>query len=359
MPTSKKKPAKKRDPKPDTPAAPVPSGDGASGATEAVVLHESRQPESASTPGDDRAADRVNDRAGDHAEVRALTPTEVLAGPWGEVEVVNRTKTNLSPYAPIVKTENVSENSGNLTGYSIEVQDPDAPTGFTHLGNVSASYLLLSNLEVHEVAMEVAAKSGLDYRPSKVLWDGGRYMEVVEFSDLSREVEPGDEVRLALVMRNSYNKAWPLEATLAAVRFVCSNGMIAGDLFSRVRFKHLRSKLGSQSLSEVVGDAMRVLDTAGDDLTRFVDGLKALKSIPATHETMKEVRSRVLTPKVFGPQKWGEVTDRFYREEESTMYGLLNASTYATWHGRISASDISQNEAAVSSLLAYAERSRN
>ena len=294
-----------------------------------------------------------------HREVSSVEPTHVLAGPWDEVEVVNRTKTALSPYAPIVKTENYAENSGNLTGYSVEVEDPSVPTGYRHLGNVSSSYLLLSNLEVHEVAMEVAARSGLDYRPSKVLWDGGRYMEVVEFHDVVHDVAPGDPVRLCLVMRNSYNRAWPLEATLAAVRAICENGMIAGTHFSRVRFKHVESNLAGQTLSDVVGEAMRVLETADEDLRGFVAGLKALKEIPADHETMRAVRQRVLTPQVFGPQKWGEVTDRFYREEEPSLFGVLNASTYSTWHGRISASDVAQNEAAVSGLLAYAHESRN
>jgi hypothetical protein len=74
---------------------------------------------------------------------------------------------------------------------------------------------------------------------------------------------------------------------------------------------------------------------------------------------MRAVRQEVLTPEVLGPQKWGEVTDRFYREEEPSMFGLLNASTYSTWHGRISASDVAQNEAAVSGLLAFAHESRN
>ena len=324
-----------RKPDPDVPE--IHTGDGA---IDAIVLDESVDPNL-------------------HREVASLEPSQVLVGPWGEVEVVNRTKNNLSPYTPIVKTPTHSENSGTHTGFSVEVRDPASPTGFKHLGNVSASYLLLSNLECHEVAMEVAARSGLDYRPSKVLWDGGRYMEVVEFKDLAHEVEPGDAVRLCLVVRNSYNRAWPLEVTLAAVRAICENGMIAGTHFSRVRFKHVTGNLGGQSLSDVVGEAMRVLETADADLRSFVLGLQTLKALPATHETMGEVRRRVLPTSVIGPQKWGEITDRFYREEEASMFGLLNASTYSTWHGKISASDIAQNEAAVSGLLAYANERQN
>jgi hypothetical protein len=180
-----------------------------------------------------------------------------------------------------------------------------------------------------------------------------------EFSDVEHEVDEGDPVRLCLVFRNSYNKSWPLEATLAAVRMVCENGMIAGTHFSRVRLKHVESNLGGRSLSEVVGQAMQVLESADTDLRKFVGGLRRLKALPATHNAMREVRNRVLTPDAFGSQKWGEVLDRFYREEEPSLYGLLNAATYATWHGRISAADVRQNEAAVSGLLAYAEGHRN
>lgn len=310
-------------------------------------------------PVDDRIT--VDERRGPalHRDLAALEPTRVLAGPWGDVEVVNRTKNDLSPYTPIYKRENYAEASGNLTGYSVEVADPASPTGFRHLGNVSAGYLLLSNLEVHEVAMEVAARSGLAHRPSRVFWDGGRYMEVVEFEGVEAEVEAGDPVRLCLVLKNSYNKAWPLEVTLAAVRAVCENGMIAGTHFARVRFKHVESNLGGRTLSEVVGEAVRVLESAEVDLRAFVDGLKQLKRMPATHEAMRDVRERVLTPRVFGSQKWGDVMDRFYRAEESTLFGVMNAATYATWHGRVTAADVEQNEAAVTGLLAYAAEHRN
>lgn len=49
---------------------------------------------------------------------------------------LNRTKSGISPFVPIVKTPTYSANSGMLSGYSVEIEDPDEDAGFRCVGNV-------------------------------------------------------------------------------------------------------------------------------------------------------------------------------------------------------------------------------
>src|SRR5690606_8162178 len=107
---------------------------------------------------------------------------------------INRTKNNISPFVPILKTKTYSENSGNHTGYAVEIEDPDSETGYKHVGNVSANYLLLSNEEVRTLAVEIAHQSGMPFKESRIFWDGARFCHIIDFPDTSEVVEEGDEV---------------------------------------------------------------------------------------------------------------------------------------------------------------------
>ena len=106
---------------------------------------------------------------------------------------------------------------------------------------MSRNYLLLSNEEVRELAVEIAMQSGLPFKESRIFWDGARFCHIVDFlgDDASEAVEPGDDVGLSLITRSSYDKSWRYETALMGRRFVCDNGAISGEFFARVSFKHL------------------------------------------------------------------------------------------------------------------------
>ena len=181
---------------------------------------------------------RDGSRRAEHRDLAAIAPDGVVDG----VEVINRTKSGISPFAPIVKTPNYAENSGNLTGYSVEIRDDSADTGYRHMGNVSEKYLLLPNSEVRALGLEIAEASGLPYRESRVFFDGGRFAHIVDFGeevahDVSVDGTP-DPVGLSLVMRSSYDQSWRFEAALMGKRFLCDNGLFSGEFFQRVSFKH-------------------------------------------------------------------------------------------------------------------------
>ena len=61
---------------------------------------------------------------------------------------------------------------------------------------MSASYLLLPNEEVRALAVEIAMRSNLPFKESRIFWDGARFCHVIDFLE-TEEVEAGDEVGLS------------------------------------------------------------------------------------------------------------------------------------------------------------------
>src|SRR5690606_1064017 len=151
--------------------------------------------------------ENLQHEAGDGAVTDAVVLDEkegpVMHRDLGMIEVndidgitINRTKSGISPVVPILKPPTFSQNSGTPSGYAVEIEDDTSETGFRHVGNVSSNYLLLSNQEVRELAVEVAVQSGLPFKESRVFWDGARFCHVIDFLE-SEEVEPGDGIGLS------------------------------------------------------------------------------------------------------------------------------------------------------------------
>jgi hypothetical protein len=290
----------------------------------------------------------LDERAGPtmHRDLAHIEPTEI------DGLTINRTKHKTSPFVPIIKTPTYAENSGNHTGYAVEVHDPDSPTGFRHLGNVSAGYLLLTNEEVRTLAVEIAVRSGLPFKESRIFWDGARFCHVLDFLQ-TEHVEEGDEVGLSLITRSSYDKSWRYETALMGKRFACDNGVLSGEFFARVAFKHLKGESAEkEQWKEIVREGLAVIDHAPDHLDRFVSGLRLLKRAPMTDHRLREVWK--LTPTI-GDSIKGQIVSRYVEHEEPTLYGLLNAGTNVFWHReKMTAADFANNDAFTTGLLQYA-----
>ena len=315
----------------------TPSGDGA--ITDAVVLAESTGHVS-------------------HQDIGRIEVTDI------DGITINRTKTGISPFVPILKTPTYSQNSGTLSGYAVEIEDPDSMTGYKHVGNVSKNYLLLSNEEVRDLAVEIAMQSGLPFKESRIFWDGSRFCHIVDFLE-TEAVDDGDEVGLSLITRSSYDKSWRYDCALMGKRFVCDNGAISGEFFARVSFKHLSKSAVIQddegpkeeAWKQIVKQGMTVIDRAPEDLHRFVQGLRLLKSADMTDSRLREAWSTIPT---IGDSIKGQIMSQYVAHEEPTLYGLFNAGTSVFSHReKMTASDFSNNDAFTSGLLGYAFRALN
>ena len=275
---------------------------------------------------------------------------------------VNRTKTGISPFVPILKTPTYSRNSGTHSGFAVEIEDASAPTGYTHVGNVSQNYLLLSNEEVRDLAVEIAFQSGIPFKESRIFWDGARFCHIIDFLE-TEAVEPGDEIGLSLITRSSYDKSWRYECALMGKRFVCDNGAISGEFFARVSFKHLATgSVGVEGVKDeawkaIVRQGMSVIDHAPDDLSRYVHALRQLKAARMTDGRLRDVWRAMPT---VGDAIKGQILSRYVESEEPTLYGLFQAATWLFTHReKLTAADFANNDAATTALLRYAAERLN
>jgi hypothetical protein len=309
-------------------------------------------------PSNQNGTDALRDHARrvEHRDLSKITPDQIIDG----VEVINRTKSGISPFAPIVKTPNHAENSGNLTGFSVEIRDETTATGYRHMGNVSEKYLLLPNSEVRALGLEIAEASGLPHTESRVFFDGGRFAHVIDFGeevahDVSVDGTP-DPVGLSLVMRSSYDQSWRFEAALMGKRFLCDNGLLSGEFFARVSFKHTTGD-ADEDWREVVRRGLGLVHRAPHDLARFTRALRTLRRAQMSDKRLRETWA--LFPQL-GDSHVGKVMRRYAEHEEPTLYGLLQAGTNVFWHNpKLTAADWSHNEAFVTGLCEYANERLN
>ena len=283
----------------------------------------------------------------EHKDIGAIEATEL------DGITINRTKSKIDPFIDIRKERLVDRLTGAPSrAFAVWVPDPDAPEGWRDMGTVGESYLLLTNREVRQLALDIAGKSGLAFREARIFWDGARFAHVVDFVETKEEVAIDETVGLSLITRTSYDRSWKFEAALMGKRFFCDNGVLSGEFFARVSFKHTQNGGGGgDDWKEIVKQGLSVLTHAGENLERFAEGLRLLKWHPLTDEHLRALWSRLK----LGDTLMGKIMRRYLGHEEPTLYGLLNAGTNVFWHNKkITSADFANNDHFATALLTYA-----
>jgi hypothetical protein len=288
-----------------------------------------------------------------------------------DVEVINRGPGQTQPFGTIEKNESRTDR-GSLTGYGIELYDPDAeddgPTDdpYRSVGNVSKNYLLVPNEEAVETAHDIIQASGLAHTPQKIFFDGKRFVYNTIFPELSAEGPLGDEMTVGLQVRNSYNGSMRFQAQLYAERLVCSNGMVSQKHFASHQFAHTKQNSG---WTDEMEEAMSVLDQARPTLESFVEATQHLAQTTVDERELMALRAEDRGLGALPVSRFGEVFDQLTEETRSaeaesgflgaTGYDVLNAATNVLWHRNKSVTDLDYNEAVVDQLLDYAREHQN
>lgn len=263
---------------------------------------------------------------------------------------INRTKNDVDPFVEIRKERLVDKLTGAPSkSFGIWVPDPSIKEGWRDMGVVSENYLLLTNKEVRGLALDIATESMFDFEESRIFWDGARFAHIIDFTDTKAEIAEGDEVGLSLITRTSYDRSWKFEAALMGKRFFCDNGMLSGEFFARVSFKHTGE---GHAWKDLVRQGLSIITQADDNFGRFVQALRLLKSKRMTDELLRKVWFHQFS---LGDTLTGKIMNRYLSNEEPTLYGLLNAGTYVFWHNqRMTGADFRNNDGFVTGLLEYA-----
>lgn len=279
-----------------------------------------------------------------------------------------RVRGGLDPYAPIEKAPLYTDDRMRSRGYSVRLEDEGADEGWREVGLVSEDYLLVPNTDVREMAYEVGARSGLRFEEARTFFDGRRYALALVARSESVEVESvvgtgapstgaavgpavGDYVSLGLLFENSYDGSCRLSASLFAYRLACSNGMLASDLFARVRFRHSRESRGWE---DELARSLAMLAGARSGLRRFARSASRLAGHGLGTRELATLRIGYLDR--LPVTLWGKVVDRYLEHEAPTAWGLLNAGTHELWHAeRMTRSDFNHNAYLTQNLLRYAD----
>jgi len=288
-----------------------------------------------------------------------------------EVKTVNRSPGSAEPFGDIEKNE-ARTARGSLTGYGIEIYDPDAeadgPTDdpYRFVGKVSKNYLLVPNEEAVETAHDIIAASGLAHQPRKVFFDGKRFVYNTVFPELSAEGPRGDDMTIGLQVRNSYNGSMRFQASLYAERIVCANGMVSQKHFASHQFTHTKQNSG---WTEEMEEALDVFDQAQPTLESFIEATQQLEYVDVSEQDLMHLRSDDQGLGELPVSRFGEVFDQLTEEAQSaeaqngfvgvTGYDVLNAATNVLWHRNKSVTDLDYNEAVVDQLLGYAQEHTN
>ena len=288
-----------------------------------------------------------------HSDLGSIDPTEL------DGITINRTKSKIDPFVEIRKERLVDKLTGAPSrSFGIWVPDPTGAEGWRDMGTVSENYLLLTNAEVRQVALEIAEESGHPFKESRIFWDGARFAHIIDFTEVVEEVEGEDKVGLSLIIRTSYDRSWRYEAALMGKRFLCDNGALSGEFFARVSFKHMQSaNTDSEPWEEIVKQGLGIINQAGENLYLFVEALRRLKRSSMSDSHLRAVWQAL--PRL-GDSIKGKIMSRYVEREESTLYGLFNAGTNVLWHNnKLTAADFANNDVFTSALITYAFENLN
>ena len=139
---------------------------------------------------------------------------------------------------------------------------------------------------------------------------------------------------------------------LMGKRFLCDNGIISGEFFARISFKHVEQSNKPADWRSSVHEAMSVIEEAPANLAHFVQGLRRLRSTAMTDEHLRNIWG--LYPSI-GDGIKGQIISRNVEAEEPTLFGLFNAGTNVFWHRqKMTAADFNNNDLFSTEMLRYA-----
>lgn len=244
---------------------------------------------------------------------------------------------------------------GNLAGHAVEATNPNGQTEV--LGNVGANYLLLDN---RDLVSEVEYYLGSSATPSRIFWDGAKFAAIYPINETRPSYDAsGNErnLKLSVLVKNSYNGSWKAEVSLMILDGFCMNGMVLGKRFGTVRFSHRSSN--SHWKEEIMNNLGHLIDNAAHNhLPDFADKVTWLSSVKVETDHLRHLFGEHSTTKI-GNALAGTIVQRWVDSEEDTLHGLFSAGTNVLWHNdkkSFTSRNFDMNEGFVNAVMAIADR---
>ena len=245
--------------------------------------------------------------------------------------------------------------NGNVAGYATEAVGVDGKTEV--LGRVGQNYLLLHNKELLD---EVEYWIGINNDPVRIFWDGSRFAAVYEFNTQSPSFDASGnqrDLKLSLLVKNSYNGAWKAEVSLMILDAFCMNGMVLGKRFGTVKFRHTKKEQSNWDwTNDLAKIGPMVQQAAHNQLPEFANHISKLAEIKVTRYHLWSLFGEQANTKI-GNAVTGTIIQHWLNHEENNLHGLLSAGTNVLWHNdakSFTSRSFDMNEAYVNAFMELA-----
>ena len=283
--------------------------------------------------------------------------------------ITNSFDPNIDPYIDIVKVPLTTEHGGESRAHSIRIPEWND----REIGVVGETYLCVPNSQIAEVGAQIRAQSGMQWKESKVFFDGKVYRRTFTCDDggmTAKVPVVGDLICLVMEEMNSYDSTIKAGILCYFMRLVCLNGMRSKAFSFGHTFRHSMNNIDweeeiHQSVLKLTGREVAM------KLPAFANACGALQKPIDFHDLKlistgvldndgKPVKDKEYLSKL-PTQQYGQivknmlVSENYPQNGDSyTSWDLLNSGTEILWHQRkITQGAIKNNSHVVDGLLRY------
>ena len=241
----------------------------------------------------------------------------------------------INPYGEIRKVP-LDYEGIKSTAYAVQRngEDSEGRSFWKECGIVGSNYLLVPNLEVKELADEIATESALTWEPMKTFFNGKQFAYFMQCKSDTTEIAKDDDIALGMAFWNSYDGSTALQFRTFLVRLVCTNGMITKDFMNLMKFKHNKT---SEGYDKQIINAAKVVDNCGDNIETVAKRMRMMVETPVDLNELSVLRKTHLAH--IPVTLWGKISTHFlYRNSTNilngdvTMWDFYNACTDVLWH---------------------------
>lgn len=196
--------------------------------------------------------------------------------------------------------------------------DPDDPT--THLPNgykailrsdtnevisiVRDTYKVVKNQDLIHQLLRQLATCGENFKidPSHSFVDNYRMRLMITFPDLKLRDRESD-IALSAFIHNSYDQSEGVRFYFGAIRAICSNGIVFGDLLSKYYSRHTKG-FSFEKLADKLADAKEYFP----EIQNRIHRLERLPVTEVLYEDISEKISKKLAEQVMQQEEIGRIT---------------------------------------------------
>jgi hypothetical protein len=220
---------------------------------------------------------------------------------------------NLQPFCFPVTERAVAVDDATFPLIDIDDQDSFLPNEYKAIVRedtnevisiVKDSYRIVTNADLINRLLQELATSGYSFKidPSHSFVDNNRMRLQITFPELLfRDGE--SEIALSAFVHNSYDQSEGVRFYFGAIRKICSNGMVFGQILSKYYSKHT-SGFSFENLNEKMADARHYFPIIQERINR----LETLRVDEQLVENISNKISKRLAEQVISTEEIGRLT---------------------------------------------------